>query len=46
MTTVLRTRDGGLPKRLADYAFFCGYCFERLAQTPTGATECPNGCPP
>jgi hypothetical protein len=38
--------DGGIPKRAADYATFCGYCLEQLERTQTGATVCPNGCPP
>jgi hypothetical protein len=38
--------DGGIPKRAADYASYCGRCLEQLERTQTGATECPNGCPP
>lgn len=38
--------DGQLPKRLADYGVFCGYCLEQLERTTAGATQCPNGCPP
>jgi hypothetical protein len=38
--------DGGLPKRLADYRAFCGYCLRQLEQTAGGATRCSNGCPP
>lgn len=44
--TLLRAADGGLPKRAADYAAFCGYCLEQLERTETGSTTCPNGCPP
>lgn len=44
--TVLRDPAGGIPKRESDFALFCGYCLERLTKTETGATVCPNGCPP
>lgn len=42
----LITSDGGPLKRLADYIVYCGRCFEEFERTATGATVCPNGCPP
>lgn len=42
----LITPDGSPVKRESDYRFFCGYCLAEFERTATGATVCPNGCPP